>query len=555
EVEQPSLPDVFEQASRISSWSWHPLVSIVMTTSDTPVSLLRECLDSVLAQSYPHWELCIADDASVCTEVRTLLSGYAKREARIKLRMRERRSQVSRASNDALELACGDFIALLDQEGVLARHALFTLVEALQERPASQILYSDEDRVGADGSRCDAFFKPDWSSDLLRSHNYVSHLLMLRRDLVETVGGFRDGFEGSEHYDLLLRCLAHLKDRAAVLHVPSVLYHWRKPLNSTPAAHEQKPMETESARRALQEHADVCSPGVHVSVIAPGLYRHRWPIPDPAPLVSLIVPTRDGLHLLHRCIDSIVQRTTYPHYEILVVDNQSADRETLAYLELLPVVSRGRVRVLSYDHRFNYAAINNHATRHARGTVLGLVNNDVEVISPDWLTEMTSHTVREEIGCVGAKLYYPDETIQHAGIVLNGEGVARHPHKHVERGSEGYFSQLRVVRNVSAVTGAVLLVRKAVYEAVGGMDEEHLEVAFSDVDLCLKVRAAGLSNLWTPFAEFYHHEAKTRGSDTAPEKQARLQREAEVMKTRWGRLLERDPFHSPNLALLRQEFR
>jgi GT2 family glycosyltransferase len=554
EVEQPSLLTVAQQAERIAGWSWRPLVSVITPTFNTPLQLLRECVESVLAQTYPYWELCIADDASTQPEVRKVLADYAARDPRIKLLLRERNGHISRASNSAIDVADGQFIALLDHDDVLAPHALFAMVEALQKQPDAHIVYSDEDKLDGDGRRCDAFFKPDWSLDLLRSQNYVSHLGAFRRDLVEAVGRFREGFEGSQDYDLLLRCLAHLRDRAIVLHVPQVLYHWRKTNGSTAAAHEQKPYATEAGRRALQEHADACTPGVRVSVIAPGLYRQRWPIPDPAPLVSLIVPTRDGLHVLANCINSIVQRTTYPQYEILVVDNQSSDPETLAYLEELPVATRGRARVLSYDHRFNYAAINNFAMRHARGSILGLINNDVEVITPDWLTEMTSHASREEVGCVGAKLYYPDDTIQHAGVVLGVGGVAGHSHKYFDRCADGYFSRLRVVHNVSAVTGAVLLVRRAVYEAVGGMDEEHLHVAFNDVDFCLKVRAAGWMHVWTPFAELYHHESKTRGGDTTPEKQARFQRECEVMKARWGDSLARDPFYNPNLTLIREDY-
>ena len=554
EVERPAIAPVHAQTHEIAGWRFKPVISVITPTYNTPAPLLRECLDSVLAQTYPHWELCIADDASTKPEVRQVIEEYAASDSRVRMCWRERNGHISLASNSAIELATGEFIALLDHDDVLAPHALYAVARALQGRPSAQIVYSDEDKLDADGQRCDPFFKPDWSPDLLRSQNYVSHLGVYRRELVESVGRFREGYEGSQDYDLLLRCLSRVNDAADVLHVPQVLYHWRKTDGSTAAAHEQKPYATEAARRALQEHADASSTGVKVSVIAPGLYRHRWPIPDPAPVVSLIIPTRDGLEVLRTCIDSIIQRTTYPHYEILVVDNQSSEAETLQYLETLPHKHGGRVRVLRYDHPFNYSAINNYAVSEAQGSVLGLINNDVEVVSPEWLTEMTSHAVRPEIGCVGAKLYYPDDTIQHAGVVLGIGGVAGHSHKYFDRSHDGYFSRLRIVHNVSAVTGAVLLMRKEIFEAVGGLDHEHLQVAFNDVDLCLKVREAGFFNLWTPFAELYHHESKTRGADTTPAKQQRFEKECEVMRTRWRTAHNVDPFYSPNLTLAREDY-
>ena len=554
EVEASSIAPVEQQVREMAEWHFKPVISVITPTYNTPAQLLRECLDSVLAQTYPHWELCIADDASSRPEVRHVIEEYVARDSRVRVCWRERNGHISQASNSAIDLATGEFIALLDHDDTLAPHALYAVVRALQGRPSAQLVYSDEDKLDAEGQRCDPFFKPDWSPDLLRSQNYVSHLGVYRRELVETVGRFREGHEGSHDYDLLLRCLSHVYDPSDVLHVPEVLYHWRKTEHSTAAPHEQKPDATEAARRALQEQADACSPGVRVSVIAPGLYRHRWPIPDPAPVVSLIVPTRDGLEILRTCIESIIQRTTYPHYEILVVDNQSNEPETLAYLQALPLKHAGRVRVLRYDHSFNYSAINNFAVKHAQGSVIGLINNDIEVISPEWLTEMTSHAIRPDIGCVGAKLYYPDDTLQHGGVVVGLGGVAGHSHKHYPRDHPGYCNRLRVVHNVSAVTGAVLLMRKALFEAVGGLDAEHLHVAFNDVDLCLKVREVGFLNLWTPFAELYHHESKTRGADSTPTKQQRFEKECEVMRTRWRTAHAVDPFYSPNLTVAREDY-
>ncbi|MBI3156005.1 MAG: glycosyltransferase family 2 protein [Burkholderiales bacterium] len=553
EVEQPALASAAAQAAEAAGWSFRPVFSVVVPVHETPEPWLRDCLASVRRQTYPHWELCVADDASAAPHVAAVLDEAAA-DRRVRIVRRTERGHVCAASNSALALARGDFVVLLDHDDLLAPHALHALARALQSRPGALIVYSDEDKLDESGDRCDPYFKPAWSPDLLGSQNYVSHLGAYRRTLVEQVGGFRPGFEGSQDYDLLLRCASRVADPRDVLHVPQVLYHWRKSPGSTASSHAAKDYASAAARRALQAHFGARAPGAQVDIIGPGRYRVRWPLPDPPPLVSLIVPTRDGLDVLRKCIESIVERTTYPTYEILVVDNQSSDPAALAYLDELPARSGGRVRVLRHDAPFNFSAINNAAAAQARGSVLGLINNDIEVISPGWLDEMVGQALRPEIGCVGAKLYYPDDTVQHGGVVLGIGGVAGHAHKHFPRDAEGYFSRLQVVHNVSAVTGAALVVRKSVFDEVGGLDAEHLVVAFNDVDLCLKVQAAGYRNLWTPFAELYHHESRTRGADVRPEAAARHDREARVMVARWGARLKADPYYSPNLTLEREDF-
>lgn len=544
--ERPQVPDQAAQLAALAAWRWTPTLSVVMPTYNTDPDMLRACLDSVLAQGYPHWELCIADDASTRPHVRQILAEYARRDARIKLHLRSANGHIVEASNSALALASGEFVVLLDHDDTLPAHALFAVAQALQARPTAQLLYSDEDKLDREGQRCDPYFKPDFAPDLLYSQNYFSHLGVYRRALVEAVGGFRAGYEGSQDYDLVLRCVARVQDHRDIVHIPQVLYHWRMAEGSTAAGHEQKSYASEAGQRALQDHADECGYPVTVSVIAPGLYRQHWDIPAPAPLVSLIVPTRDCHDVLKTCIDSILEKTSYAHYEILIVDNQSTCPQTLAYMAGLE--TSGKVRVLRYDQPFNYSAINNFAARQARGRILGLVNNDVEVIAPDWLGEMVSHAVRADIGCVGAKLYYPNGAIQHAGVVCGLGGVAGHAHRYSAGDADGYFGRLRIVSNTSAVTAAVLLLRREVFEQVGGLDEQGLSVAFNDVDLCLKVMQSGLRNLWTPFAELYHHESISRGSDETPEKRARFQGECAVMQNRWPELLARDPYYNPNLT-------
>jgi len=551
-VEQPRLPGTGAQIAEIARWQWQPLMSIVVPTYNTDPALLRACLDSVLAQGYANWELCIADDASTRPEVHAVLAEYANRDERVKVTYRRANGHIVEASNSALALANGEFVVLLDHDDELAPHALFAVVQALQARPSAQLVYSDEDKLDPKGRRCAPYFKPDFSPDLLYSQNYISHLGVYRRELVKAVGGFRVGYEGSQDYDLVLRCVARIADARDIVHVPQVLYHWRMAEGSTASGQEQKVYTTEAARRALQDHFDSTGRPVSVSVIAPGLYRQHWAIPEPAPLVSLIVPTRDCHDVLKTCIESILQKTSYEHYEILIVDNQSTCPRTLAYMAGLE--AEGKARVLRYDLPFNYSAINNFAARHARGSILGLINNDIEVIGPDWLSEMVSHAAREDIGCVGAKLYYPDDTIQHGGVVCGIGGVAGHSHKYRPRDDDGYFSRMRIVHNTSAVTAAVLLLRREVFEQVGGLDETGLRVAFNDVDLCLKVMQAGYRNLWTPFAELYHHESISRGTDETPEKRERFMRECAVMQARWPKVLARDPYYNPNLTLQREDY-
>ncbi len=550
-VERDACPSRKERRSAIAAWEHRPTISIIMPIDDADEVTLCACLDSVLAQTYPRWELCIADNASRAPHVRRILSDYATRDPRIRVVFREKNAPAAEASNTALLLARGDYVTFLGPHDMLAAHALFAVTRALQQRPSAELIYSDEDKLDDLGRRCDPYFKPDFARDLLYAQNYVAHLVVCRRKLVDDACGFRPGYEGSQDYDLVLRCIARIGDGRDILHVPEVLYHCRKTAGSTVTSHPNEDHGAESARRALEDHLDLAHPGVRVSVTAPGLYRVHWPLPDPAPLVTLIVPTRDGHDVLKKCVESIRQRTTYPNYEILVVDNESHCLRTRSYLD---VFAEQGVRVLRYDAPFNFSAINNFAVREARGSVLGLINDDVEVINDGWLTELVSHALRPEIGCVGAKLYYPDDTIQHAGVVLGIGGVAGHSHRFLERKHDGYFGRLRIAHNVSAVTAAALVVRRQVWDEVGGFDEAELAVAFNDVDFCLRVMAAGYRNLWTPHAELYHYESKSRGSDETPEKAARFRAEREVMLRRWGPLLERDPYYSPHLSLVREDY-
>lgn len=531
-----------------------PLVSVVMPVYKTPIDLLDAAIKSVRDQIYPNWELCIADDASGDGRLTARLRYWMKTDARIKVIFRESNGNISAATNSAFELVEGEWVALLDHDDLLRPHALAELVLTAAARPDAQILYSDEDKIDEQGERYGPYFKPAFSPDLFYGQNYLNHLTAHRAENIRAVGGWREGFEGSQDYDLNLRILERVGPQA-VVHIPRILYHWRAIAGSTAVAVGEKSYAWDAGRRALEEHFTRLERNVQIGQVEGyPYYQAEWPLPDNEPLVSLVIPTRDGADLVKMSVESILERSTYQNYEILIVDNQSSKPETFALFDAL-TARDARVKVLTYNKPFNFSAINNFAIAQARGEIVGLVNNDIEVITPDWLEQMVSLVVREDVGCVGAMLYYPDDRIQHAGVVIGIGGVAGHSHKYFERGAQGYFARLKLVHDVSAVTGACLLVRKAVYDAVGGLNEEKLTIAFNDVDFCLKVREAGYRNLFTPRAELYHHESVSRGHEDTPEKKARFRAEVEYMLSRWATDVTPDPFYSPHLSRTHEDFR
>lgn len=529
-----------------------PLISIVMPVYNTQRHYIEEAIGSVRAQIYQHWELCIADDASTEPHIRERLEHYRQLDKRIKVVYRPDNGHIAHASNSALELATGEWVAMLDHDDLLRPHALYEVAAEINRHADATVIYSDEDKIDADGRRFDPFFKPDYSPEMLLTMNYLNHLTVHRTHLVREAGGWRTGFEGSQDYDLNLRILECVQP-STVRHIPKILYHWRAIQGSTAISLAEKPYTWEVGRRAIREHLQRTGIAATVEPApATPFYRVRPAIHHPAPMVSLIIPTRDGVDHLRKCIESIRSKTTYRPYEIIIVDNGSTDPEALDYLA--SIARLDEVTILRHDAPFNYSAINNMAVKQAKGSIVGLINNDIEVISPEWLSEMVSWTSLPQIGCVGAKLIYGNETVQHAGVILGLGGVAGHSHKHADRNTPGYAYRLRVSQNLSAVTAACLLVRKDIYEEVGGLDETHLKVAFNDVDFCLKVREAGYRNLWTPFAELYHHESLSRGAEDNPEKLARFKSEVRTMQSRWGEKLLVDPYYSPNLTIGREDF-
>ncbi|HEY5078767.1 MAG TPA: glycosyltransferase family 2 protein, partial [Opitutaceae bacterium] len=545
--------DLAAIAAHIAAFRSRPVLSVVMPVYDPPEDLLTKAIQSVIDQIYPFWELCIADDASTQPHVRAVLERFAAGEPRIKVSYRAVNGHICEATNTALALATGGFVALFDHDDTLSPTALYEVAAEIDAHPTVQFIYSDEDKIDVEDRRFDPYFKPDWNPDLISAQNYTSHLSVYRADLIRGLEGFRKGFEGSQDWDLFLRAIGRIP-ASAIRHVPKLLYHWRAAPGSTALQLAEKNYPIEAARRALEDHFKRRAETVDLVPVPGDHWRVRYPLPSPAPFVSLIVPTRNALDFVRQAVQSILAVTDYPLYEIVIVDNESDDPATVAYLDGLARAGEPRVRVLRYGAPFNYSAINNFAVRESRGQVIGLLNNDVEAIDRGWLKEMVSQACRPGIGAVGAMLYYPNNTVQHAGVILGLGGVAGHPYKEFPRGDQGQKNRLRLVQNYSAVTGACLVILRERFLEVGGFNEKDLSIAFNDVDLCCKLIHAGYRNLWTPYAEFYHHESATRGTDNTPEKMARFKSEIDYMTTTWGHLLMTDPAYNPNLTLVGEDF-
>ena len=534
----------------IARFKQRPMFSVLLPVYDSDVRWLRRAIESVRAQLYGHWELCIVDDASSDPRIWKLLQGYARRDSRIKISRRRENGHICAASNDALALATGEFVALLDHDDELAPTALYFAAHALDRDPALQLIYSDEDKLDSRGRRRDPHFKPDWNPDLFASQNYISHLGIYATALVRKIGGFRAGFEGSQDYDLTWRCVENI-DATQIHHIPHVLYHWRMTERSAAGFAGAKSYAQDAALRAVQEHLD--RSGIVASVEPHrGIYlRVRYPLPEPPPLVSIIIATRDRADFLQRCVESIFSKTDYPNFEIVVIDNESREPETLKYFAALQ--KNERVKIHRSDGAFNFSKLNNFGVARVRGVFVALLNNDLEVINGSWLSEMVSHGARPGIGAVGARLWYPNGTIQHAGVILGAGGIGSHAHLGL-RDEDGYFSRPHLTQNLSAVTAACMLVRKEIYTQLGGLDEINLAVAFNDVDFCLRLRDAGYRIVWTPHAELFHHESASRGFEDTMEKRQRFLAEVKYMETKWAKALEADPAYNPNLSLANKLF-
>lgn len=547
----PTEDDYCRMEEMQRSFSVRPRFSFVMPTYNTPVELLRECIDSLLAQTYRDFEICVADDNSPNDAVVEVLEEYAHRDERFKFLKRDVNGHISAASNSAISLATGDYIVLVDHDDLVPDYALFVVAYYINLYPQAKILFSDEDKVTIDGHRTQPYFKSCFNKFLMYGHNMVSHLGVYRRDLIEQVGGFRLGLEGSQDYDLLLRCYERT-DSDHVVHIPHILYHWRIIPGSTAMSADQKSYAVVAAQNAINGHFERLNlPLRSVDGFAPGCTAVRPSRTFDTP-VSIIIPTRNGLDVLEPCIESIFAHDC-TNVELIIVDNGSDDQETLAYLEKIGVLDN--VRVLKDPEPFNFSRINNFAATQARGEILCFLNNDTEVISADWLNRARTFMSMGEVGMVGARLLFPDGTLQHFGIALGmGEHrIAGVPHLGMNATLPGYFGKARLLQEVSAVTAACMFVRKADFDAVHGF-EEGLRVAYNDIDLCLKIRALGKLILVDPDITLTHKESRTRGSDKHGERAQRLAEEAAWMRDRWSQQLDNDPYFSPNLDLGRVDF-
>ena len=548
---EPRSADLELMRRTCALWPVRPKISILVPVYETPEPYLRAMFDSVLTQVYPNWQLCVADDASPSAYVRAVIEEYRSRDPRISVVYRETNGHIVRASNDALRLADGEYVALLDHDDVLAPHALFRVALAALESPDADMLYSDEDKLDEDGRRWGPMFKPDWSPDTFLTRMYTSHLGVYRRRLVADLGGFRAGFDGSQDYDLVLRVTEKTN---RIVHIPDVLYHWRVHKASVAGDAASKPYAYEAAVRALNEAMARRDEGGRVEPLAgdPGHYTVRFAIRR-YERVSIIIPTRDHGVDVDRCLHGVFEASTYPQIEVILLDNGSRERSSLATFERWRRLEPERLHVVRYDVEFNFAKLNNYAVRQSSGTYVLFLNNDTEAITRDWIDAMVEQAQRPSIGAVGAKLLYADQRVQHAGVVIGIGGIAGHAFRFAGRYDPGHIAALKAVTNYSAVTAACMMMRRSVFDEVGGFDEDFA-VAYNDVDLCLRVVRAGYRIVYLPHAELFHYESKSRGYDTTNEQRARDLRERELMQHKWDIAAFRDPCYNPNLTLEREDF-
>ena len=537
--------DVRRIRKQIASFGYSPLISVLLPVYNSNLKWLRRAIVSVQKQLYPHWELCVVDDASTDPKLWPFLQRCARRDRRIKVMHRSENGHISAASNDGLHLATGDFVALLDHDDELAPTALYFVALALNKNRNLQLLYSDEDKLDAQNRRCEPYFKSDWNPELFLAQNFVSHLSVYRTDLVRRIGGFRMGFEGSQDYDLTLRCMEQIQPKE-IEHLPWVLYHWRREIKARHRTPRPNPMRKKPLAAQCRNISNARELRARWCRAIDVYLQTKYALPRERPMVSIVIPTRDQVSSLQKCLDGIFHNTDYQTYEVIVLDNESHDSETLEFLATLK--KHDRVRVERMEGGFNYSGLNNRGVELSRGSLVALLNNDVEVINDDWLSEMVSRMTRPEVAMVGARLWYPNGTIQHGGVILGAGGIAGHAHAGLRRDEPGYFARAHLAQNLSAVTTACALVRREVCLKLGGFDE-NLAVTFNDIDFCLRLREAGYQIVWSPYAELIHHESASRGFDDSTQKQTRFLAEVDYMNSKWGGLLQRDPFYNPNLSL------
>lgn len=534
----PSEEELERQRNHV--FEYRPKFSVIIPTYNTKREFLCDVIESVRMQTYSNWELCIADGASTSEETLETLREYEKIDNRIKVSYLKENYMISGNTNEALKLVEGDYVALLDHDDLLTVDCLYEYAKVINEDRDNEFIYCDEDKTDElELEYYDPHFKQDWAPDTLRSYNYITHFSVFSKKLMDEIGVFNSKFDGSQDYDMILRLTEKAKK---VAHIPKILYHWRVHSESTAGGIGAKPYCITAAKGALKAHIDrLGQPGTVTDGKFSASYKINYDIIG-EPKVSVLIPNKDHIDLLKKCINSVLKKTTYKNYEIIVIENNSEEEETFKYYEELK--KKDNIKVVKYEGGFNYSAINNFGAKEAEGEYLLLLNNDTEVINGEWMTEMLMHAQRKDVAVVGAKLYYPDDTIQHCGVILGVGGIADHLGRGFKKHDNGHMGRLSIVQNLSAVTGACLMISKEIYNEVHGLNEE-LAVAYNDVDLCMKVREKGYLVVFTPYAELYHYESKSRGQEDTEEKKERFNKEVELFKARWGENLV-DPYYNIN---------
>jgi len=531
--------------AEVTRFTYQPLISVVMPVFDVEPALLCSAVSSIEKQVYPNWEVCIADDCSTRADTKSKLERLASAAGRIKVRYLSRNAGIAGATNAAIELAEGEFIALLDHDDELSPDALFEVAKLLNAHPDTDMVYSDEDKLDERGRHVEAFLKPEWSPELLWSNMYTCHLGVYRKSIIDQIRGLRAGFDGAQDYDFVLRFTEHT---GRIRHIPKILYHWRRATGSTSVVYGTSFGGKSAAEASMKALEDALKRREITGTVERGLFdgsfRVRPVLPADA-FASVIIPTRDNVNHLRTCVESVRQKTSSRNYEIVIIDNQSVEEETKRYLGSLGGDSR--IRIIQHDAEFNFSAMNNHAAQGARSNVLVFLNNDTEVIEPGWLEAMLELIQIPGVGVVGAKLLYPDDTIQHAGIVLWHCGTAGHLHSRLPRDEHGYFGMADSIRNCSAVTAACMMVRRDVFESLGGFDTSY-RTSYQDVDLCLRAQEADWRVVFTPFALLYHHESVSTGRRTS-------EQEEQLFRKRWETKVPADRYYNPNFPPNRLDFR
>lgn len=539
--------ELAELKEKADDLKYKPKISILTPVHNVERRWLNACINSVLNQVYANWELCLYDDSSSYDETVEALRSWENSDVRIKVAYGEENQHISGASNECLKMATGDYVGLLDHDDELTADALYQVVKEINEAPEVDFFFSDEDKMELNGERTEPYFKPGFNEDLFLSNNYLCHFSVIRKSLVDEVSGFRKGYEGSQDYDLFLRVY---EKTDKIKHIPKVLYHWRKIPGSTAAVYNDKGYANAASLKALHDHLErKGEKGEVENGLWPGSFRIRREV-DSKPLVSIIIPFKDQVGLLEKCLDSIWEKTSYPNYELILIDNNSSEKATLRYIKEIDK----KCQLYSFEEDFNFAAINNLGAEKAKGEYLLLLNNDTEITQEDWIEAMLEQASRKEVGAVGAKLLYPDGNVQHAGVIFGLKGFANHAFLGRSDKDNVYYGNANVVRNYVAVSAACLIVSKKKFNEVAGMDQQ-LAVAYNDLDFCLKLREKGYRNVYTPFAKLIHKESKSRGYENNPEKRARLAKEEKYMLKKWGEEVLNDEYFNDNLDPQSLDFR